>query len=281
MTATSYAQTSAILTRIREVLEFGRGTLRNVPLDRFYGDLQDGLSDTAELIRSVEKPRIAASIKASRPSPATPPRMGNMLIDELDVEVRVIRLVEPLAQNDDDTSVALQALAWADAGAARQALEFPNNVIGSSKTITGVGATFPTGFSGGETLIPVIDGTAVTVTFTSGDQTLAQCISRIQAAITSAGFIGRLCVGTLSGQIQLASNNGGTGATLSVTGSGATTLGFTSPVTVAGVDADLASGLLTYNSSTAIVLGDIDSGAQRLQTVHLFTGSAISRPATS
>ncbi len=51
--------------------------------------------------------------------------------------------------------------------------------------------------------------------------------------------------------------------------------------TTAGLATDLVSGRLGYAGSRATVRGAINDGAQTVETIHLFTGIAISRPATS
>lgn len=177
----AYIQAAAIITRIREVLEDGRGDLRTVTAGRFAGDLPEGLSIDAEHMRTVTGARCSADITAIRPSPASPPILGNLILYEIDVRVRVIRLITALEQTDDASHDALRALAISDVDIVRQALEYPNNLA----------------------------------------------------------------------------------------------------ATEAGATCDLVSGLLRYTGATQVVVGEIDSGAQTLETVHDFTGTAISRPATS
>lgn len=59
--------------------------------------------------------------------------------------------------------------------------------IGASEAqLTATGATYPTGFTGGETLNIVIDGTPVAVVFDVADQTLQQVVARINAACALA-----------------------------------------------------------------------------------------------
>jgi len=44
---------------------------------------------------------------------------------------------------------------------------------------------------------------------------------------------------------------------------------------------DLVSGMLSYESSTFPIIGQINDGAQRIEAQHVFSGFLISRPATS
>lgn len=160
----AYLKTAAILTRIREVLEESAGDLRTVPVGRFSGGLPEGLSETAEEIRALEAPRIETRIASKRPSPASPPVNGNLRIYELTIEVRVIRLVEPLDQLDDESRVALQALASADGDIIAQALNYPGNL-----TQTAAGA--PTDLASGM-LVYEGDASSVVGTVDGGAQTL-------------------------------------------------------------------------------------------------------------
>ncbi len=55
-------------------------------------------------------------------------------------------------------------------------------------TLLGVAGTFPTGFTGGETLLLRIEGISFTVTFAVGDQSGAQVIAEINAEALAAGI---------------------------------------------------------------------------------------------
>lgn len=123
---------SAILTRIREVLEDGAGSVRTVSSSRFLGELPDGLSPDAEALRAISKPRVEASITGIRRSASTPPIIGSLLIYDVDVDVRVVRVATTLHQLSDDQRVALQALCAEDADIIRQALEWPGNLTSTT-----------------------------------------------------------------------------------------------------------------------------------------------------
>ena len=65
-----------------------------------------------------------------------------------------------------------------------------------------VSGSFPTGYAGGETLLITIDGVLVTVTFDVADQSAAQCVARINAALALAGFVTPLA-SVVNGQIHV------------------------------------------------------------------------------
>lgn len=102
--------------------------------------------------------------------------------------------------------------------------------------LTGVGAGFPTVFAGGETLDLEIDGTAFTVEFESGDQSIGQVVSRCNAAAAFNGLDGFIAF-SIAGQVRFRSLTSGTSSTVEVTGgTGATALGFPAPVEAVGID---------------------------------------------
>lgn len=121
-------QAQALITRIREVLEDSAGTLRTVPAGRFDGNLPTGLSDTTEMRRAFEKPRIAATITGLSRHPASPPINGSLMLYSVAVEVRIVRTVTRLEQLSDADADTLRALATEDADIVRQALEYPGNL---------------------------------------------------------------------------------------------------------------------------------------------------------
>lgn len=103
--------------------------------------------------------------------------------------------------------------------------------------------TYPTGYGGGETLITTIDGVAVTTTFLIGDQTLAQVVARINAAMALAG-IATPRASAVSGQLQIdgvATKVDGTSGVLSFAGTGMTEIGMDTvvPVDALGQDIDV------------------------------------------
>ncbi len=95
--------------------------------------------------------------------------------------------------------------------------------------VVGVGATYPTGFVGGETLTMTIDGISVSVTFTSGAQTAAQVCDQINAACALVGLpTPRSAVVAGSGQVSVFGiATGSQGSVVITGGSGAADLGLT------------------------------------------------------
>lgn len=135
----AYIAASAILTRVREVLEDSAGTLRTVPAARFLGDLPEGLSEDAEALRAISKPRVEAAFTAMKRSAASSPVIGSLLLYDVEIAVRIVRVVTTLEQLSDDDRVALQALALEDCDVVRQALEFPGNLTSTTGgTATGL-----------------------------------------------------------------------------------------------------------------------------------------------
>jgi hypothetical protein len=135
----AYPAYDAVLTRVREVIEDSRGTLRTVPSSWFLGDLPEGLDVGEEARRGIVGPRVDAEIVGMAPNPSSPPTMGNVMFTDVDILVRVIRTITPLEQLDDDSSVALRALAAKDAEVLRQALGYAGNLTTTQAgTATGI-----------------------------------------------------------------------------------------------------------------------------------------------
>lgn len=86
------------------------------------------------------------------------------------------------------------------------------------------GATYPTGFAGGETLDLEIDSVAVPVVFDVADQALADVINRINAAAAFAGLDG-LVASDNGGQLRLISRTTGSGSQVKVVAGSGTVLG--------------------------------------------------------
>lgn len=124
----SYVKAEAITTRIKEVLEQCSGTFRTVPSGRFSGDLPEGLGIDEEVRRAIENPRINANVVRVSRSPASPPIMGNVVLYDLELEVRIVRIMSTLEQLDDDSLQLLRSRAFEDVDIVRQALEYPGNL---------------------------------------------------------------------------------------------------------------------------------------------------------
>lgn len=156
----AYLKSAAILTRLREVIEQSAGALRTVPDDRFLGDMPEGLDITEEMRRALEAPRVSAHVRAMGRDPASPPLVGNVQLEKLSVEVRVIRTLTTLEQISETDNDVLQAAAMTDSDVLRQAIEYPGNL---STTTAGTATDIVSGllvFSGSrfETTRAVNDG---------------------------------------------------------------------------------------------------------------------------
>ena len=104
--------------------------------------------------------------------------------------------------------------------------------------------TFPTGFSGGETLLLSIDGgVTVTSTFDVADQSNAQVANRINAAYAIAGLPGPAVVNATSGQVDISSiKTGADGSVNIVSGTALAALGLSAGVTAGtGSETSIAS----------------------------------------
>lgn len=111
--------------------------------------------------------------------------------------------------------------------------------------LAGTGATFPTGFAGGETLLlsfvdPENGTTAVTTTFDAADQTAAACAARINAACALAGLATPRATVASSGQLEVRGLGTGVDASVAVTGgTGASVLGFAGTPSAQGAGSDV------------------------------------------
>ena len=124
----AYLRFNTALKRIREVVEQSAGALRAVPVGRFLGDLPQGLDDESAMARAISTPRVESSITSVTPSSSSPPVLGDLRIYEVQVSVKVLRVVTPLEQVSDADRDELQALAAQDADVLSQALGFPGNL---------------------------------------------------------------------------------------------------------------------------------------------------------
>lgn len=124
----SYLQTTALVTRLREVMEDSWGAARQIPTDRFTGSLPEGLSDEEQMRRAFGAPRIRADLSVLGRSRYSPPILGNFIIYDVRFSIVTLRTVARVEQIDDASNDAIMALAYADADVLRQALEYPGNL---------------------------------------------------------------------------------------------------------------------------------------------------------
>lgn len=135
--------TQAIRTRVRELLEDGAGALRQVPGERFGGDLPAGLS-AEEKARRALNTRKPLRIELA-PGPRHRNRLtiaGDYQIKHVDARITVVRGIYVEDQVSDDLHELVHAQIVEDADAIEQALEWPGN-LGTTE------AGDPTGLKGG------------------------------------------------------------------------------------------------------------------------------------
>lgn len=135
-----------VLTAIREVLDDGTGNLRTIAAGRFTDDLDPSVDEAERQRRGIraDKPFRVRFLRQRRHE-ASPPIIGSTIFYRFDVEVTISRTVATEAQLDSDLYATLEALAWEDTDAIRQALctppnlettsaSAPTNLIGSALT---------------------------------------------------------------------------------------------------------------------------------------------------
>jgi len=150
-----------------------------------------------------------------------------------------IATVGAVGDNFDDLDVA-SGLTQIELLYLRSSAEVAIRLYAVPSSILALAGAFPTGFVGGETLITTIDGTVVTTTFDVADQSVDQCVSRINAAMALAN-IATPRASAVSGQIRIdgvetAVATGGVGQ-ISCAGTGAAQLGLDAGSTPTTVDA--------------------------------------------
>ena len=118
----------AILTRIREVLEDGYGAVRTVAADTYEPGTHEALDVLADSVGSLTSPRIEARIVDRRPHASRPPRQGTFTLEEITVDVRLVRDFSGYQDLSTDARTALSALAIEDGHSIAQALTWPGNL---------------------------------------------------------------------------------------------------------------------------------------------------------
>lgn len=118
----------AILTRVREVLEDGRGAVRVVTAATYVPGTHAALDALADSVGAIGKPSIEARITERSRHPASPPRQGSYTLEALTVEVRVVRGFDGAQDLNASARTALHALAASDGFEASQALGWPGNM---------------------------------------------------------------------------------------------------------------------------------------------------------
>ena len=135
----------AIMTRLREVLEDARGTLRTIPATLYTGKLPPGLDVNEEARRAIPSlvagtlvPTEARITRVAR-SAASPPVIGNLALYDLAIEVRQVFPVSSREKLDDDYRDTFMGIAAASADIIAQALMYPGNLTTTqSGSATGI-----------------------------------------------------------------------------------------------------------------------------------------------
>jgi len=121
-------QAAAIITRIQEVVDSGKGTLRTIATGTYTDNWPAGLDEAENQRRAFEGPRTRVNVMVTGRSPNSPPINSNLIIYDATITVVVSRLLDREKQIAPDDYNAVQAAAMADADIIRQALEWPDNL---------------------------------------------------------------------------------------------------------------------------------------------------------
>lgn len=135
----AYLAAGPIQTRIRQVLEQAAGSLRTITAGTYLGDFPEGEDDMGSARAVVTGARVEARVTSVKRSPSSPPVVGNLALYELEVRVRVQRLIDRTAQINDTLRDTAKALSFQDADVLAQALGFPGNLSTTTAgTATGI-----------------------------------------------------------------------------------------------------------------------------------------------
>lgn len=125
----SYLYADRCITRLRELLQDGRGTIRAITSTRLAGDLPPGLTPEEQRRRGIhaEKP-VEVVLDGMAPHPQRLTQAGTLQIHLLSVTVRIARTIEVGAQLTDSLRDDVQAQAIIDANAVHDVLSWPPNL---------------------------------------------------------------------------------------------------------------------------------------------------------
>lgn len=124
----AYVDTGALLTALRGVLEDAAGSLRVVDTDRFEGGYWPDLDDEEASRRGLVKPRAEVVITRIGRSESSPMSHHSLRLYDVELEVRVLRHIGPVAKVDDASRDAARGLAAQDADVIAQAVEHMGNL---------------------------------------------------------------------------------------------------------------------------------------------------------
>ncbi len=172
-----------LTTRMREVLEEARGTLRTIAAGTFVGKLPPGLDANEEarrglaLLTSGTGAPTEARITGVRRSPASPPVIGNLALYDIDVEVRQTLPYISVNKVSDSSRDGTMGLAAGYADVIAQAFGYPGNLL----TTQGGAAT---GLRSG--LLAHVDSSYRWVGTVDGPGGTLECIHRFKGVVSSA-----------------------------------------------------------------------------------------------
>lgn len=158
----AYIKATAIVTRVREIVDEGLGSARTLAASRFGPGAHEGTDDQHLSFagRASAKPAEVA-IVAVRPHPQRLAITGSVQIHLIDIEIRVVRTLDFEARIGDGVRAAIRALAVEDASVLTQALEWPPNLAttsgGESTDLQGVT------YAGSRNPIVGLEGTAMRI----------------------------------------------------------------------------------------------------------------------
>jgi len=119
---------AALTTRIRQILEDGAGSLREITASTYQSLAGESLTNDELSLRAAEAPRYRIVYESISRAPETPSRPSNRQILDVELDVVVIRHVPPVANDSDSAIDAVKNAAVADHDVIAQALEWPGNV---------------------------------------------------------------------------------------------------------------------------------------------------------
>lgn len=135
----AYVAAGAMQTRVREVLQSAAGNLRTITLGTFSGDMPEGLTDMEAARRSAIVARVEARMTGMSRSASAPTTLSNVAQYDVEMRVRVTRVLDRTAEIDDATRDAAKAAAMRDADVLAQALGYPGNLSTTAAgTATGI-----------------------------------------------------------------------------------------------------------------------------------------------
>jgi hypothetical protein len=129
----SYWSADALVTRMREVIEDSRGTLRTIAANTYSGDLAPGLGLNEEARRGlhvlVDGAPTECRVASVKRSAASPPVIGNIALYDIEVEVRTVYPTTSNVKISDSYRDAVSGLAAKAADVIGQAFGYPGNLL--------------------------------------------------------------------------------------------------------------------------------------------------------